>query len=152
MQRSSDTVGLEVVREVRVDASPETIFPFLTDAAELVRWMGAEAELDPVAGGVYRVRIAEPIVARGEFVAVEPHTRVAFTFGWEGEGQGVPPGSSLVEITLEPDGDATIVRLRHSELPDENACEQHGQGWQHYLSRLAVAGAGGDPGPDPMGR
>jgi hypothetical protein len=40
-----------------------------------------------------------------------------------------------------------LVRLVHRGLPDE-AIADHTQGWDHYLGRLAVAGGGGDPGPD----
>src|SRR5712692_3597316 len=60
----------------------------------------------------------------------------------------LPPGSSTVEVTLVPDGDGTIVRLRHGGLPDDNWREQHVGGWGRYLDRLAVAASGGDPGPD----
>ena len=38
--------------------------------------------------------------------------------------------------------------MTHSGLPDPEACASHEQGWTHYLGRLAVAAAGGDPGPD----
>jgi uncharacterized protein YndB with AHSA1/START domain len=70
-----------------------------------------------------------------------------WTWGWEGN-DGVPPGSSTVEVTLTPDGDATVVRLRHSGLPTGDSATSHGSGWEHYTARLAVAAAGGDPGPD----
>ena len=45
--------------------------------------------------------------------------------------------------------------MTHSGLPDAEECASHEQGWTHYLERLAVAAAGGDPGPDlrrEMGR
>jgi hypothetical protein len=48
---------------------------------------------------------------------------------------------------LIPDGENTVVRLRHRGLPDD-AIQDHEQGWDHYLGRLAVAAAGGDAGPD----
>ncbi|TMJ36571.1 MAG: transcriptional regulator, partial [Alphaproteobacteria bacterium] len=41
-----------------------------------------------------------------------------------------------------------LVRLTHSGLPDREACTSHEKGWTHYLGRLVVAAAGGDPGPD----
>jgi uncharacterized protein YndB with AHSA1/START domain len=85
----------------------------------------------------------------GEFVEVDPPSRVVFTWGWEGNAH-VPPGSTTVEITLEADGEETIATLRHSGLPDEKAVQEHTQGWEHYLSRLEIAGGGGDPGPDPI--
>ena len=141
---------VEVVeREVRIAARPETIFGFFTDPVRMLRWKGIEAELDPRPGGTYRVQINAQAIARGQYVAVEPHRRVVFTWGWEGEGQPVPPGSSTVEVTLTPDGDETVLRLTHRGLPAELR-DVHGHGWDHFLSRLATAAAGGDPGPDPM--
>ena len=142
-----------VEREVRIAARPETVFEFLVDPEKLLLWMGRRAEVDPRPGGIYRVEINDRSTARGEFVEVDPPSRVLMTFGWEGQeaGEGahdVPPGSSRVEMTLEPDGDGTLVRLRHYDLP-EGAREMHGQGWEHYLGRLAIAATGADPGPDP---
>ena len=89
-------------------------------------------------------------IAKGEYVEVTPFSRVVFTWGWESEGNPVPPGSSTVEITLVPDGEGTLVRLRHSGLPTDHAREQHSQGWAHYLNRLTFAAEGRDPGPDPL--
>ncbi|TMJ01002.1 MAG: transcriptional regulator [Bacillati bacterium ANGP1] len=138
-------------REVRVGARPETIFALLTDPAKYVRWKGAVATLDPRPGGVYRVQFNSRDIARGTYVEVVPFRRVIFTWGWEGGKEGtspVPPGSSTVEITLTPDGDGTIVRLVHRDLPEE-ARDKHMQGWELYLNRLAITASGGDPGPDP---
>lgn len=140
-----------IEREVRIDASPETVFEFFVDPEKMVRWKGRRAQLEPTPGGVYRVEINDQAVARGEYVAVEAPERVVFTWGWEGQESGphaVAPGSSRVEVSLQPDGDGTIVRLRHFDLPEESL-EIHGQGWDLYLGRLSVVAAGGDPGPDP---
>jgi uncharacterized protein YndB with AHSA1/START domain len=137
-----------IEREVRIAARPETIFAFFTDPAKIVRWKGIAATLDPRPGGVYRVDINGRDVARGEYVEVVPYSRVVFTWGWEGEGHPIPPGSSTVEITLVPDGDGTIVRLKHRDLPTE-ARASHADGWEPAGARRAVAAAGGAPGPDP---
>jgi uncharacterized protein YndB with AHSA1/START domain len=142
-----------VEREVRIAARPETVFPFFTDPEKMVQWKGRSADLDPRPGGVYRVEINRQAIARGEYLEVDPPNRVVFTWGWEGQekGQGehaVPPGSSRVEVSLEADGDETIVRLRHLDLP-EQSLEVHAQGWDHYLGRLVVVASGGDAGPDP---
>ena len=137
-----------VVREVRIAARPETIFPFFTDQAKMVRWKGTDATLDPRPGGVYRVNVTGRDVARGEYVGIVPNTRVVFTGGWEAEGSPVPPGSSTVEISLIPDGDGTIVRLCHLGLPNDQR-DPNAEGWDHYLPRLAIAAEGRDPGPDP---
>lgn len=115
--------------------------------------MGRRAELDARPGGIYLVEINDQATAKGEFIELVPPSRVSFTFGWDGQEagsgeHGVPPGSSRVEITLAPDGDGTLVTLRHFDLP-EDARAMHGQGWELYLTRLEIAASGGDPGPDP---
>ena len=48
----------ELVREIMIDATPETIWPYLTEADKHVEWEGTEAEVDPRPGGVYRVLVA----------------------------------------------------------------------------------------------
>jgi uncharacterized protein YndB with AHSA1/START domain len=144
-------VATVVEREIRIAARPETVFEFFIDPEKMVLWKGREADLDPRPGGIYRVEMGDEIVARGEYVELDPPNRVVFTWGWEGQESGphaVPPGSSRVEISLERDGDGTLVRLRHLDLPEE-ARDIHGEGWDLYLGRLATAATGGDPGPDP---
>lgn len=138
-----------IEREVRIDATPETVFEFFTDPAKMVRWKGTEATLDPRPGGVYRVRMNERAITRGEFVEVDPPNRIVFTWGWEGDFVATPPGSSTVEVTFTPDGDGTLVRLVHRDLPTAESVEAHGHGWDMYMPRLAIAAAGGDAGPDP---
>ena len=100
----------ELMREVVMDASPATIFPFLTDPAQHVRWMGTEAELDPRAGGAYRVLVQGKHPGVGEFVEVVPDTKVVFTFGWD-EPDHPDPGR------LDGGGDHLDPRRRQDEGP-----------------------------------
>lgn len=137
----------ELMREVVMDASPATIFPFLTDPAHHVRWMGTEVELDPRAGGAYSVLVQGTHPAVGTFVEVVPDTKVVFTFGWDEPNHPIPAGSTEVEISLIPDGNKTRVRLVHRGLPDD-AVSDHTAGWDHYLDRLVAASSGEDAGPD----
>lgn len=137
----------ELTRELVMDASPATIFPFLIDPTQHVRWMGTKVELDPRAGGIYRVLAQGKHPGVGEFVEVVPDRRVVFTFGWDEPNHPIPAGSTEVEITLTPDGDKTRVRLIHRGLPDD-AVSDHTHGWDHYLDRLATVSAGGEVGPD----
>jgi uncharacterized protein YndB with AHSA1/START domain len=141
--------SLVIERELHIAASPETVFEFFTDPAKMVQWKGAQATLDPRPGGVYRVEVNEQAVALGEYVEVDPPKRVVFTWGWVGGFASTPPGSSTVEITLTPVDDGTLVRLVHSGLPTPESAEVHGQGWDQYMPRLAIAATGGDTGGDP---
>jgi uncharacterized protein YndB with AHSA1/START domain len=148
----TEAVGTEpVVREVRIDASPETVFGFFTEPEKLTRWLCDEATVDPRPGGVNHQTHPGggrhdngPYYMRGEFVEVTPPSRVVFTFGFENPELETPPGSTTVEVTLEPDGDGTWLRLVHrgvraSERADTDA------GWTGLLDRLAILAAGGDP-------
>jgi uncharacterized protein YndB with AHSA1/START domain len=141
------TEPLVVRREIQVAAPPSTVFAFLTDPEKILRWMGTEATVDPHPGGIYLVNVGGKSVARGSFTEVIPVHRLAYSFGWEGR-ENVPPGSSLIEIDLLDRDGGTLLRMAHSGLPDAQECASHEEGWTHYLGRLGVAAAGGDPGPD----
>lgn len=137
----------ELIREIVIDAPPETIWPFLVEPDKHAQWNGTVADIDPQPGGAYRVLMGGESQAAGKYVEVVPQEKVTFTFGWENKGNPIRPGSTTVEITLHPEGDKTRVRLVHPGLPDD-AISDHTGGWDHYLARLATAATGGDPGPD----
>jgi uncharacterized protein YndB with AHSA1/START domain len=138
-------------REMSIDAPPDVVFAFFTDPAKFILWLGQVAELDARPGGVFRVHVNGRDVVRGTFLEVVPPRRVVFTWGWEGRESVVPPGSTRVEVSLEPEGTGgTRVRLTHSGLPEPSR-SGHDEGWVHYLARLRTAAAGGHPEPDPLG-
>ena len=143
------TEPLVVRRETHIAAPPATVFAFLTDPEKILSWMGAEATTEMHPGGLYLVKGVgdHGRAARGAFREVVPVHRLAYSFGWEGS-ERVPPGSSLIEIDLIDQDGGTLLRLTHTGLPDAEQCTRHEQGWVHYLARLTVAAAGGDPGPD----
>lgn len=129
-----------VEHTVRISARPETVWRYWTDPERMCAWWGAAAELDPRPGGTCLVDLGGGPVMRGEFVEVVPYERIVFSFGWE-PTEGAPavaPGSTLVEITLTPDGDDTILALRHSGIPAAHV-DEHRSGWGHFLSMLAAA-------------
>jgi uncharacterized protein YndB with AHSA1/START domain len=133
-----------IERVITIDAPPETVFRLLTDPVQYVRWKGRLAELDPRPGGAFRVEFASPKdIAAGRYVEVVRDRRVVFTWGWEGN-EAVPPGSSTVEIDLQPMGSGTRLRLVHRGLPRE-AVASHTQGWDYFLPRLIDVGEGRPP-------
>jgi len=133
-------------KQLRISARPETVFSFFTEPAKVVQWMGVDAALDARPGGSFRVNVTGRQTAIGEYLEVTPYERIVFTWGWD-DGP-IAPGSTRVEIDLIPDGDATILRLRHFGLDAEGRAS-HKEGWEHYLERLAIVAAGKDAGPDP---
>lgn len=83
--------------EVRIDASPETVFEFFVDPEKMTRWKGRRAELDPQPGGMYRVEISDQAVARGEYVAIEPARAGRLHLGLGRSGIGAARGRARVQ-------------------------------------------------------
>ena len=146
MEASTETA---IRREIQIAAHPETVWQFLVQPEKATRWMGQAAALDPRPGGEYRVQVISGNVAVGEFVEVDPPHRLVWTWGWEEHAASpVPPGSTRIEVELEPDGDGTLLRFTHSGFAEIEDTQKHTVGWDHYLPRLATAASGGDPGRD----
>jgi uncharacterized protein YndB with AHSA1/START domain len=124
-----------VTASVRIAAPPAVVFPYLTDASLLVRWMGACVEVNPEPGGAFAVDIGDQPI-RGNYVAVEPPHRIVFTWGLPGSDV-LPPGGSTVEIVLAADGDETVVNLTHRDLPAQLQPD-HVSGWTTLLNSLAA--------------
>jgi uncharacterized protein YndB with AHSA1/START domain len=138
-----------VERTVRISAPADVLYELLTTAEGLATWMADVVEVDAQPGGVIRWTHANGDTCSGRFVELVPGRRIVFTYGWERPDVEVPPGSTMVEITLRPDGTGTELRLVHRGLAGPMA-DAHAGGWDHYLGRLVVAAGGGDPGPDPF--
>ena len=149
---------------MHIPAAPEDVFPYFTDPARYVQWMGREAKLEPVPGGVYRISMPDGFAAAGEFLEVSQPHRVVFSWGFADDeaakrtkhkpgettsGSAMPPGSTRVTVTLQDEDGGSRLTLRHENLPNPDLREGHAVAWNTYLPRLAVRAAGGDPGADP---
>jgi uncharacterized protein YndB with AHSA1/START domain len=149
---------------MHVPRTPPDVFGFFTDPALYVQWMGSKAELEPVPGGVYRVRMSDGFEAAGRFLEVDRPHLVVFSWGFAddqaaartkheggqpGGAAAMPAGSTRVTVTLQEEDDGTRLTLRHENLPSPQLRDGHDVAWNTYLPRLAVRAAGGDPGVDP---
>lgn len=123
--------------EQLIAASPATVFSYLIDPAKFVQWMGVGAQLDARPGGHFRIDADGVHIALGEYQEVDPPHRLVMTWGWL-DDESIPPGSTLVEITLTPEGAGTRLRVRHTGLPNEPARQMHQAGWDLYTSKLAT--------------
>ena len=143
-----DTKVIE--RVITIDASPDIVFRLLTDPVQYVRWKGRLAELEPRPDGTFRVEFGSAKdIAAGKYVEVVRDRRVVFTWGWEGN-EAVPPGSSTVEIDLQPMGSGTRLRLVHRGLPQQ-AIASHSEGWDYFLPRLTDVAEGRPAREAPQG-
>lgn len=133
-------------KTVTLPVSPDEAFALVTQPERLRRWKTVSAYVDLRAGGAYRWTINPGHTAAGTFREVEPGRRIVYGWGWEGSDE-LPPDTSTVTVTIEPDPAGSRVTLVHEGLSAEQAA-MHAEGWDHYLSRLERLAATGDAGPD----
>jgi uncharacterized protein YndB with AHSA1/START domain len=134
------TVPDVLTASVSIGAPPDVVFPYFTDPALMIQWLGDWAELDAQPGGTFAIDMgvdtgAAKVPVRGEYVAVEPPHRVVFTWGVAGRDE-LPAGSTTVEVRLTAQGPATLVELFHHGLP-AGQTDGHRSGWAEKLGMLA---------------
>ena len=124
-------------RTLVIRARPATVFQFFTDSNDWAAWWGAGSSIDARPGGPMRIRHPNGVEVTGEVVDVHPPERIVFTYGFV-SGTPIPPGGSRVTIQLDPHPTGTLLQLTH-EFADEQARDEHVQGWRFQLSLFANA-------------
>jgi uncharacterized protein YndB with AHSA1/START domain len=116
---------MKISEETLIAASPGHIWPLITDPANFQQWYafgGAEIDLTP--GGEMHLRWDEHGTFDARVESVEPASR--FAFRWE--------AGDLVEITLTPHADATLVRITETGALED--AETSASAWRNSLSLL----------------
>jgi uncharacterized protein YndB with AHSA1/START domain len=128
------------------EAPVEAVFEAWTSEEVLRRWWHtehgwetSEAEVDLRIGGTVRVVMRDPkedveYGGGGTYTEVEPPTRLAFTWTWDGDTK-----RTLIEIDFEESDAVTTVRFTHSGLWDEEAVRSHEDGWRKLFDSLERA-------------
>jgi uncharacterized protein YndB with AHSA1/START domain len=132
---ASDGLGYEL----RIDAPPEIVWRFWVEPAQMVRWMGTIATLEPRPGGAFRIDYGQGDVVAGEYLDLDAPRRLTLRWAWESSDpvEGAP---SRIEVELDAieGGQATMLRLRHLELTEASRTG-HDEGWRYFLPRLTDA-------------
>jgi uncharacterized protein YndB with AHSA1/START domain len=135
--------------EKLVPAPPQIVFDAWLDPEALRRFMcsppGARvtrAEADPRVGGTFLIVMTfgdQDVPHRGEYLVIERHTRIAFTWLSKFAGEG-----SQVTLTFAEAADGqTKLTLEHVGLGDAENRARHHAGWHTILMQLAAMQAHG---------
>ena len=101
--------------------SPQRLWAAITDADEVSAWMGDPARIDLRVGGEYCVdRSADGVIVR-----VEPNRMLAYVWGY-----------SVIEWTIEPDGDGCRYTFADHGNPTTEAGVDISAGWHAWLDSL----------------
>jgi uncharacterized protein YndB with AHSA1/START domain len=127
-------------RTVLIRATRQTVFRYFTDSARFASWWGAGSRIDARPGGEVRIVYPGNEVALGNVVEVSEPERIVFTYGYENPAKPIPPGGSLVTVTLSEEKGGTRVRLVH-QVADAKTRDAHVWGWRFQLSLFANVAA-----------
>jgi uncharacterized protein YndB with AHSA1/START domain len=141
----NETISLHISRTFT--ASCARLFQAWTEPAELKQWFGVAdgyttpiAEVDLRVGGHYRLGMQPPgsdqiLIAEGIYREILPSAKIVFTWRWETSQPDEP--YTLVTVKFHARGDLTEVELTHEQFTTATARDEHAQGWQGCLDRLA---------------
>ena len=98
----------------------------------------------PRPGEMFHLDLDGTVIA-GRYVEVEPPHRMLLR--WDRQGaDAATPTPTFIEITLNPTGDSTNVRVEFSGLSAEDAAF-YPPLWARHLGRIATALASTEPAP-----
>lgn len=136
--------GLVLKIERVLPATRPVVFNACTNAEELAKWWGPEGyrvtnlEFEPGVGESYRIQMqppeGDPFFLAGEFRAVDPPDRLAYTFAWEDPDPD--DVENLVELSFRDLGGSTAVALLQRPFRTEARRELHRSGWTDSFDKL----------------
>ena len=129
--------------------SQEELFRAWTEPEQLKKWFGPSetcripiAEVDLRVEGRYRIRIESDEgnvhQVTGVYREVTAPEKLVFTWFWEEGGMDIE--ETLVTVEFQDAGESnTEVVLTHERFPNQEAVNNHRQGWQGSLNRIPGA-------------
>jgi uncharacterized protein YndB with AHSA1/START domain len=129
--RALDTTRGAVRVEDVYDTDIDDLWEACTKPERLARWI-AEVSGDLRTGGAFRARFTSEWEGTGRVEACEPPRRLVVLTKETGELD-----EHVVEATLTPDGDRTVLVIEVRGLPIDRL-PGYGAGWQVYAEDLAA--------------
>ena len=145
-----------ISREIVIDASPDVVWAIVTEPRQVARWFSDEVEIDLRPGGAMLLTWHGHGSYRGRVEAVEPPHRFVFRWIRREDSEPGEGTSTLVEITLAPEGGGTLLRVVESGFqqlnwPEEEKdryADENARGWIHELQQLRDYAARARSHPD----
>lgn len=106
--------GLPVVLRAPLGRAASDVWPLLSTARGLEKWLAGAERFEPEPGGSFRFVSrfqGHEVVEEGRIEAVESERLIALSWEWTGRGWEAP---TQVELRLEPDPSGAALLIRHS--------------------------------------
>jgi uncharacterized protein YndB with AHSA1/START domain len=142
-----------IERELHIDAVPEVVFEVLTRPEHIREWWSAQTAFEAAGGAAgtlsWKNDTGDWHATPFTIVDIDPPRLFSFRWAYD-EGVGAGAGNALlVTFELAASGEGTTLRFRESGFREqgwdaavlEATYNDHRQGWDFYLPRLARAAA-----------
>ncbi|MBL0888901.1 SRPBCC family protein [Myceligenerans indicum] len=138
-----------IERELYIEAAPEIVFDVVSKPEHLKEWWPDDAKYEPTPGSTGEIVFGDPTTdgAAVAFTVVESVAPQTFSFRWtHPSGEVAAEGNSLlVTFELTPRDGGTLLRMTETGFRQmgweiavlEQQYQEHIQGWNHFLPRLA---------------
>jgi uncharacterized protein YndB with AHSA1/START domain len=140
------TAAPSVIVQRHYDSPPPAVYAAWTRADMIVGWFGpsdavpesVKAEMDVRTGGRFSISFTHGDGKEGRvsglYKEVVPNEKLVFGWAW-GTGSG---HESQVTVTTKAEGRGTLLTLKHEQLFDQIAADEHRRGWNVALDKLAA--------------
>lgn len=127
-----------------IAASPATLYAAWTEPDQMRRWYATVVDADVRVGGRYRIELHEADGSIngfvGEYLTLEPHSRIAFTFTHHSQTPADQISDETVTVTFrEVAPGRTEVTITNSWTGPEFEPSYYDtlrEGWEEWISRL----------------
>ena len=137
-----------IEREIAIAARPERVWAVLTEPEHVGKWFGQgpAAQIDLRPGGIMQLDHGEHGRFPTRIEKVDPPHY--FSYRWASAFPGelaTEDNSTLVEFTLTPEGDGTLLRVVETgfarlDIPEERrgtaSYESHASGWTEKIAEV----------------
>lgn len=127
-----------------LDATPAALYAAWTEPEKMRRWYATVVDADVRVGGRYRIEMHEADGAvngfTGEYLALEPDERVAFTFTHHSQTPEDRISDEIVTVTFREVGpgrtEVTLVNSWTGPATEPSDYDQLRAGWNEWLDLL----------------
>ena len=134
--------------QIELKASPSKVYDAWTKPELLSKWFGPSSggsllvdQFNCSVGGLYDVTMlfadGDRAQITGKYLELEPPKKIVFTWQWM-DGSALS-NETLVTVDLVPSDVGTLLTLTHERFISDKARNDHGEGWESLLPRLASA-------------
>ncbi len=119
--------NLEIICGVFIEATPETVFSFLTQQEKAAQWFGDIVDIEGKPDGQFYVSAESgAMYFAGKYTEIEPYEKIVFTWGGMFD---LEDGQTTVEILLHEEKGGTRLSLRHYNIPTQEPADNFRNGW-----------------------